>query len=207
MPVLLDTMVVIHAIRPPTAKDPAKWVEARQRSQVVIAKENDFRLSAVSVLEIERGLRPGEQGPWAKLVAGINVLSVTGAIALHAGELLRKKQGQSSTCIKCLNAKDSHVCAKCNSLVSVQRNLHDALIAATADLHESIDTLYSADGGVLAFADFVAGARIIGLPNADGPLFENLSKSPTAKGTAERDPSDPAGPKSPAPKRSKPEPP
>lgn len=198
MPALLDTMVLVYAFRPAKATDTPEWRDLRQRSAHLIATEKDFKISAISVLEFERGLKPAEQSAWAKAVARMNVAPISGAIALHAGELMRKKQGHQSTCPRCLNAKESITCKKCDAKVSVQRNLNDALIAATADLHEAIDTLYSVDGGVLAYKNFVSGARITDLPSANGPLFERGHRR-------QPDASEPEEPTSPDPKQSKPE--
>ncbi len=53
--------------------------------------------------------------------------------------------------------------------------LRDALIVATADVRGGVDTLYTFDGGMVAFAPDVPGLKIIEPPSVDGPLFEGVA--------------------------------
>jgi len=63
---------------------------------------------------------------------------------------------------------------------NVQR-LNDALIAATAESLNDVDTLYTFDRGILELATHVKRVRIEEPPVGYGPLFDPPSSTPTPK--------------------------
>jgi PIN domain len=133
-----------------------------------------IRVSAVTVVEVMRGLRPEEREreDVKILFARFQVEAMDGAAADLAVKLLQKKNANERVCPRCLGSEHEHKCPKCGRLASSQQHLNDAVIAATADSRTAaVPVLYAFDGGVLSFAKYVSRFRIERPPAAFGPLF------------------------------------
>jgi predicted nucleic acid-binding protein len=173
---MVDTNVVIYAMRRPKPSDPQDLKDMLAASDALIRALPSIRVSALTVVEIQRGLRPNERSLESvrALFSRFQVEPADGAAADLAVKLLQQRNANESVCPRCLGTANDHKCARCGRVASSQQRINDALIAATADtrITPAVPVLYAFDTGVLAFKPYVSQCRIEQPPNAYGPLFE-----------------------------------
>src|SRR5260221_296738 len=131
MPILVDTSVVICALRP-ARKGDSNDVRVLCLSAKRLLAEKDFCLSSISLLEVLRGLKENEMPAFQQFAVRGDVRPVTAAVAERAWELLKDRGINQKVCRRCLGARDTSPCAECGANVSRQQRLNDALIVATA---------------------------------------------------------------------------
>lgn len=177
---MLDTQVLVYAVRKPRKGDSPETVDLTRRSQALVHSQPTITISAITTMEFLRGVRPDEREAAEALLAKTEAEMVDHRVAEHAHRLMAKRVGSRRVCERCLGAHDEHPCKVCKRLVSNDQRLRDALIIATADLLPDVSTLYSFDGGVLAYTSDVNRVAIAKPASADGPLFE-AGPTPSSK--------------------------
>lgn len=171
---MVDTHVVIYAMRRPKTTDPPDLAEKIAASAALLRGLAGVRIAAVTLVEIMRGLKPEERerDEVRALFARFQVEALDNSAADLAVKLLDKRRTREKVCPRCLSSELEHECPACGRIASSQQRLNDALIAATADTRDDVPVLYTFDGGVLAFGPDVSRCRIEKPPSAFGPLFE-----------------------------------
>src|SRR5579863_6739924 len=171
---MVDTNVVIYAMRSARAGDKPAFAEMLTDSKSLLRGLDAIRVSAVTVVEVMRGLRPAERANEnvKALFDRFQVEALDGSAADLAVKLLEKRNTNEKICPRCLGSDSEHKCEKCARTASSQQRVNDAMIAATADTRPDISVLWAFDSGVIAFAPYVTRCRIERPPYAHGPLFE-----------------------------------
>ena len=175
---MIDTLILIYASRRMTGKESAAHKQMCDASEALLKRLPEVAISAVSWFEFTRGAA-GHEDP-KKLQAieeKLLVLALDRPIATKASQLMRTRQILEKSCAVCLGAGKERVCTKCTRVSSTVQRINDALMVATAELTTSVHTLYSYDGGVLAYAPVLSACKVIKPAHADGPLFDR-TKAP-----------------------------
>lgn len=189
MPVMVDTQILIYALRVARKGDPPDVKTLSLSSQHLLVTHPRAHISAISVIEVLRGLKDDEAQTFTGLLRRSEVRAVSAPISIRAHELLSARGKAETLCPKCLNTLKASPCGKCQAQISRQQRINDALIVATAEQAPDVDILYTNDSGVLALANFVSGLKIERLPiNANGPLFDRLYQTGEASEGATESP-------------------
>lgn len=182
MSVMVDTQILIYALRAARKGDSRDVKTLSLSSQHLLATHPRACVSAISVVEVLRGLKDDEAQTFTDLLRKIEVRAVSAPISIRAHELLSARGKAETLCSKCLNTLKASPCGKCQAQISRQQRLNDALIVATAEQARDVEVLYTNDNGVLSLAKFVSSLRIERLPiNAHGPLFDRLYQADTSR--------------------------
>jgi predicted nucleic acid-binding protein len=189
MPIFVDTHVLVYAISKPVPAKKMKAHEAAKLAQLQTAAkllfgENDvIAVSAISVLEVMRGLTDDERPAFEALTTKLRIEAVTGPVAIRADALLRARGQKEKLCRRCLGSTLQTPCTTCQANVSRQQRLNDALILATADELQDVDLAYSEDSGVQDLAGYATAVRVEPLPNPNGPLFAQAAQKEGSPGS------------------------
>jgi predicted nucleic acid-binding protein len=137
---------------------------------------NEVAISAITWFEFLRGARRGheDQDKVRALTAKLRILSLDPPMAAKADALMHARELRESICYVCLAGDKDKVCTKCGRKGAAVQRLNDALIVATAELTSDVTTLYSFDGGVLAYGEVVSSCTITKPQSQHGPLFDGL---------------------------------
>ncbi len=132
---MVDTNIVIYAMRRARAADPDDLREMLASSSALIRQLSYIRVSAVTVVEVMRGLRPEERArkDVQSIFGRFQVEPVDSSAADLAVKLLEERNKGERVCPRCLCSDTEHACPKCHRTVSSQQKLNDAMIAATAE--------------------------------------------------------------------------
>lgn len=195
---MLDTNVLIYAFsensqrqsssaerrrRATESADIAAMIDASKR---LIAKQGIVRVSAISMVEFMRRIRQHEEGPYLEISQRLEVIAVDRVIAEKAAQMMRTRDGATSgkVCRRCLNCVDTHECGECKRFVPSTKRLNDAIIVATAELHDKVNVLYSFDGHLSrGFGSQMKNCQIIDPRSVDAPPKEAEPKAPVPKAT------------------------
>jgi predicted nucleic acid-binding protein len=171
-PEMVDTLVLVYASMTTsrTTKDPAAG--ARHETCLdLLRRLPSVRVSAIAWLEYTRLLRPDEYQRMEPILRKVVVERLDRPIVEFAGELLRKRRATEHVCPRCLGSDRSETCAKCGKRYSAQQRLNDALIVSTAQVLETVETLWSFDGGVHELGRYCASCQVR-RPQSDTPLLD-----------------------------------
>ena len=140
---MVDTNVVIYAMRRQRPEDPPDLTEMLAASDALLRGLPAIRVSAVTVVEVMRGLRPEERerDDVKARFARFQVEAIDGAAADLAVKLLRQKNANEKVCPRCVGSERSHKCPACGRVASSQQRVNDALIAATAETRAGVPVL------------------------------------------------------------------
>jgi len=177
---MVDTNVVIYAMRMHRKDDDDLLVEMTTDSVAALRSLDVLVVSAVTVTEIMRGMRPDEleRNDIQAVLSSWTVLSLDAPAAAFAAELLSKRGEAEKTCRRCLIAAKDHKCPLCGNAVPASKRINDAMIVATAETNPAIKTLYAYDNGVLSFAQYVSNCAISRPPSTRGALWEWAKTQP-----------------------------
>lgn len=171
-PEMVDTQVLIYASLPTRRPSRDPGLQAlHQTSLTLLRRLPVVRVSAIAWLEYLRLLKPDERKTMQPVLDKIVVERVDRRVAEYADELLRHRREKESVCERCLSTVRSAKCPKCGRSYSAQQRLNDALIVATAEVIETVKTLYSYDSGVLELGSFCKSCRVE-RPQSDTPLLD-----------------------------------
>jgi predicted nucleic acid-binding protein len=176
---LFDSMVLIHALQPiPSGKDD-KSRELRSKceaSRDAAERADRIFISAISLIEVSRGVSDSESDNYLKLYAKFDMLPVDAAVAQYAAEILKVHRTKESVCKKCLGPKKGKPCKLCNNQRALFQRFNDVIIVATAETNSNIDVLYTYDDGIKYFSAYAVNCRIQEPPHPLGPLFEHAQE-------------------------------
>lgn len=179
---LVDTMVLIHAVKVPDPKRITKQEllqDARERHQAyrwLIKAMSPLRVSAVTWVEFLRFDPEAERAKLLEITSSVDVVAVDDEVASLAAELLHAKYGAPNVCPKCLahTSERATPCGQCKTLKAPRQHLVDATVVASAALVEA-PVLYSHDTALAGFAALLPPGKVCRVeepPNAGGPLGE-----------------------------------
>ena len=171
-PEMVDTQVLIYASLP-TRKlthDPG-LLACNESSLSLVRRLPVVRISAIAWLEFLRLLKTDERKAMEPILQKVVVERVDRRVAEFANELLRHRREKEPVCERCLGTSRSAKCPKCGKVYSAQQRLNDALIVATAEVIETVKTLYSYDSGVLELANYCKSCSVE-RPQSDTPLLD-----------------------------------
>jgi predicted nucleic acid-binding protein len=171
-PEMVDAQVLIYASLPTRklTRD-AGLLALHQTSLALVRRLPVVRVSAIAWLEFLRLLRTDERTAMETVLQKVVVERMDRRVAEFADELLRHRREKEAVCDRCLGTSRSAKCPKCGKFYSAQQRLNDALIVATAEVIESVKTLYSYDSGILELASYCKSCTIE-RPQSDTPLLD-----------------------------------
>ena len=176
MPVILDTSVLIEALRA-AALGSAAGQDALAAAHVM-EEADQVVVSAIALFELECGFTEEIRRVFARWNGVLRVDDVDAAIARRAAELLKESQGAPDICDRCFGVQPSAACLHCGGQATKQRKTNDALIVATAELRTDIAHLYSFDGGMLHYGQYAKRVIIERPPPAPSVNLELFSPTP-----------------------------
>ncbi|NUQ74458.1 MAG: hypothetical protein HUU21_12955 [Polyangiaceae bacterium] len=176
---MVDTNVLVfgcRTIKPTDADDLKGW--CADSKALLHAQPFPIRVCAVAWMEFLRGHRAEEQASLSAISRKIVIEPVDGSVVERAVALLKARNITEKRCRKCQTWDKATACDLCKRFVSAKQNLNDAIIAASAELHDTVDTLYCYDGDAAEFGPYMDAGKcaIRRPPNHIGPLYEKAGR-------------------------------
>ena len=122
---MVDTNVVIYAMRMHRKDDDDLLVEMTTDSVAALRSLDVLVVSAVTVTEIMRGMRPDEleRNDIQAVLSSWTVLSLDAPAAAFAAELLSKRGEAEKTCRGDANRCEDHKCPLCGNAVPASKRI------------------------------------------------------------------------------------
>jgi hypothetical protein len=176
MKAMVDTHVLILGCRTPKPKDDERIKAKCAAARALLVQLPEIRLSAVAWFEFNRALRDHERTWLERLRGKLFVEAVDVRVIDRAVDLFNKRRKVTAICRECLGALVSHPCKGCGNAVASTQRINDAIIVASADVHDSVSVLFSDDDGVHDFALDVdpRSCNVQRPPPPDGDLFREV---------------------------------
>jgi len=171
-PEMVDTMVLVLASMTTVkaSRDPATQV-MHQTSLDLLRRLPVVRVSAIAWCEFLRLLKPDEEKRMSPILQKVVVERVDRPIVEFAARLLNDRRNAEAICDRCLGSERSEKCTKCGKVYSAQQRLNDALIVSTANVLETVETLWSFDKGAIELGRYCNSCSVQ-RPQSDLPLLE-----------------------------------
>jgi predicted nucleic acid-binding protein len=171
-PEMVDTQVLVYASMATarTSRDPGIQ-GMHQTSLDLLHRLPVIRVSVIAWFEFIRLLRTEDEKRMAALLEKVVVERVDRPIVEFAATLLKERRAAEKVCDCCLGSARSEKCTKCGKAYSAQQRLNDALIVSTANVLETVKTLWSFDRGVLELGTYCKLCDVQ-RPQSDIPLFD-----------------------------------
>lgn len=151
--ILFDSMVLIYALRDPDPKENKDLLYRIESSLEAMEKSDIINISAITYVEVGRGVTGQASERFASLYPRFNILQIDALVAHRALEIMENRRKRETICRRCLGAKDSAICPECQNRRAAPQSLNDIFIVATADVNSDIKALYTYDSGIKELAD------------------------------------------------------
>lgn len=195
-PEMIDANVLIFAARSHHSDDTSDIRELIQDSKQVVMRLPVIRMSAVSMAEVARRMTTAEYRSLAEMGKPFDDVfaePLTGDIGRLAAGLVNRRSHSDKLCRRCQNVlpkTDQKPCSGCGGTPSPHRRLDDAFIVATAAMTKGVQTLITADNGLIELGKLLTDPDIrVEFPAVHslsvefvrvkhGPLFDRSAEAP-----------------------------